>query len=303
MKTSQSNIWNWKGWEIAWTKKGSFCSSFPSIVLIHGFGACKEHWRHNQPTLGTVTSCYAIDLVGFGNSSQPRARLQNEQKQPGDFAYNFDNWAAQVADFCKEIVQSPVLLVGNSIGGVIALRASQILEQECCGVVLISCATRALDDKRLEEQPNPLRWIRPWLKVLVRQRWLSINLFRNAASPGVITRVLKQAYPSGTNVDEHLLKLLQLPSQRPGASEAFHGFINLFDDYLAPELMTNLKVPVDLIWGEKDPWEPIEEAQKWASSLKCIRSLEVIPGVGHCPHDEAPENVNLLLLKVIQTTM
>ena len=26
-----------------------------------------------------------------------------------------------------------------------------------------------------------------------------------------------------------------MPSQRPGAPEAFHGFINLFDDYLAPE--------------------------------------------------------------------
>jgi len=56
-------------------------------------------------------------------------------------------------------------------------------------------------------------------------------------------------------------------------------------------------VPVDLIWGEQDPWEPIVEARQWAETLACIRSLAVIPDVGHCPHDEAPDAVNSLLLK------
>ena len=53
--------------------------------------------------------------------------------------------------------------------------------------------------------------------------------------------------------------------------------------------MKGLTVPVDLIWGEQDPWEPIAEARRWAKTLSCIRSLEVIPDAGHCPHDEAPE--------------
>ncbi len=298
---SENNCWRWKNWDVSWSVEGIGIQSPISVVLIHGFGACKEHWRYNQPELAKLTPCFAIDLIGFGKSSQPQARLKNEPAKEGDFAYNFDNWGAQVADFCREVVKKPVLLIGNSIGGVIALRASQLLQEEvCCGVVLIACATRALDDKRLSTQPNLMRWTRPWLKKLVSQRWLSINLFRNAASPGVIKRVLEQAYPSGANVDENLLKILQKPSQRPGAPEAFHGFINLFDDYLAPSLMTKLKIPVDLIWGEADPWEPLSEARQWQSSLQCIRSLEIINGAGHCPHDEAPEQVNPLIIKVIQ---
>ena len=61
--------------------------------------------------------------------------------------------------------------------------------------------------------------------------------------------------------------------------------------------MQKLTVPVDLIWGEKDPWEPVEEARRWAMTLACVRSLALIPDAGHCPHDEAPEQVNALLLK------
>ena len=297
---SKGNIWCWRNWETSWNCEGSDDRSNPAIVLIHGFGACKEHWRHNQSTLSNVRTCYAIDLIGFGDSSQPQARLRGDKPKAGDFLYGFDNWGAQIADFCNEVVKQPVILIGNSIGGVIALRASQILKDSCFGVVLIDCAQRTMDDKRLIKQPNWIKWLRPILKKLVRQRWLSNNLFRNAANKTVIKRVLMKAYPSGANIDEQLVNLLHTPSKRIGAKEAFRGFINLFDDHLAPDLMKDLQTPVDMIWGEKDPWEPLEEAQHWLRSCKCARSLEIISGAGHCPHDEAPEEVNPILLKLIQ---
>ncbi|GIS14062.1 MAG: hypothetical protein CM15mP116_06450 [Synechococcus sp.] len=139
-----------------------------------------------------------------------------------------------MADFCDAVVDRPVLLVGNSIGGVVALRAAQLLGERCRGVVLIDCAQRLMDDKQLSTQPAWMAWIRPLLKTMVRQRWLSTALFRNAARPGVIRSVLKQAYPSGANIDDDLVDLLFQPTQRRGAAEAFRGFINLFDDHLPP---------------------------------------------------------------------
>ncbi len=297
----EKNNWYWQGWEVAWTKAIPKESSTPTAsVLIHGFGACKEHWRHNQLALAEQSPCYAIDLIGFGESSQPKARLTGENISNDDFSYCFENWASQVNDFCREVVNGPVLLVGNSIGGVIALRTAQLLKDSCKGIVLINCAQRRMDDKRLSLQPKWMQLTRPWLKSLVSQRWLSQSLFRNAAAPSVIKKVLKQAYPSGANIDNYLLTLLHKPSQRPGAAESFRGFINLFDDYLAPDLMQDLKIPVDLIWGEKDPWEPVEEAHRWLVSIPCIRSLEIIAGAGHCPHDETPNDVNKALLKILQ---
>ena len=108
--------------------------------------------------------------------------------------------------------------------------------------------------------------------------------------------MLKQAYPSGQNIDDDLIDLLYKPTQREGAAEAFRGFINLFDDHLAPELMEKLTIPVDLIWGEQDPWEPVAEAKRWSETIDCIESLILITGAGHCPHDERPETVNQILL-------
>ena len=270
-----------------------------AVVLIHGFGANTNHWRFNQPVLAERVPTYAIDLLGFGASDQPQARLKDEPASDDAVHYGFDLWGQQVADFCDALVNRPVLLVGNSIGGVVALRAAQLLGDRCRGVVLIDCAQRLMDDKQLATQPAWMAWIRPLLKTMVRQRWLSTALFRNAARPGVIRSVLKQAYPSGNNIDDALIELLFQPTQRNGAAEAFRGFINLFDDYLAPQLMQELTIPVDLIWGEHDPWEPLPEAQRWARTINCVRSLHVIEGAGHCPHDEAPAATNKALLEVL----
>ena len=63
--------------------------------------------------------------------------------------------------------------------------------------------------------------------------------------------------------------------------------------------MQDLDIPVHLIWGEKDPWEPLPEARLWKQQFSCIQSLDVIAEAGHCPHDEHPDAVNLLLSKTI----
>ncbi len=286
---------------VAWNLEESKNESPISIVLIHGFGACKEHWRNNQRFCGEISPCYAIDLIGFGESSQPKARLHNELIEKNNFFYCFENWSQQIADFCAEIVKKPVLLIGNSIGGIIAIRASQLLQNKCVGLVLIDCAQRTMDDKRLSEQPIGMQILRPILKSLVKQRVFSQNIFKAVARPFFIEKFLNIAYPTKNNLNAGLINMLYKPTQREGASEAFRGFINLFNDYLAPELLKDVNnVKVDLIWGEKDPWEPLEEANKWFKSIRNIQSLKIIKGCGHCPHDENPKEVNKVLLEIIQ---
>ena len=293
------SLWTWESHDIGWSVMGDRTAP-KAVLLIHGFGANTNHWRFNQPVLAEQIPTYAIDLLGFGRSDQPQARLNDEPATEQTVQYCFDLWAQQVADFCHDVIDRPVVLVGNSIGGVVALRAAQLLgEERCKEVVLIDCAQRLMDDKQLATQPAWMAWIRPLLKTLVSQRWLSTALFRNAARPALIRNVLKQAYPSGSNIDDALVSLLLTPSQRPGAAEAFRGFINLFDDYLAPLLLKDLSIPVHMIWGEADPWEPVQEAKEWKQNYDCIKSLMVIPHAGHCPHDESPKEVNKQLLLII----
>ena len=75
--------------------------------------------------------------------------------------------------------------------------------------------------------------------------------------------------------------------------------MSMCDGYLTPQLKEELSTPVDLIWGVQDPWEPIAEALRWAQTLHCIQSLSVITHAGHCPHDEAPDQVNPVLQRLI----
>ena len=293
-------FWNWKNYQIAWQVEETSNDSGIAIVLIHGFGACKEHWRFNQKTISSIAPCYALDLIGFGDSSKPNSQISYEKKTYQNFNYCFDNWSQLVYDFCNEIVKKPVLLIGNSIGGVIALNTSKKLSQKALGVILIDCAQRTMDDKRLAEQSLLMRFLRPVIKTFVRQRLLSSNIFNIAAKPKFISKILKIAYPSQNNGDEELIDTLFKPTQSKGAPEAFRGFINLFDDYLAPNLLKEMNTSVHLIWGEKDPWEPVKEAQKWFKAFECIKSLDVISDAGRCPHDEMPEKVNPILFKIIQ---
>lgn len=298
--------WQWRGQPVAYVVCEPEAPAMPAgqeeaVVLVHGFGACKEHWRHTIGPLAAGRRVFALDLIGFGASGKPRSVLAHETAAPGDCRYGIDLWADQLTGFIEELVPGSVSLVGNSIGGVVALGAAQRLEtlgRPARRVVLVDCAQRALDDRRLAEQPPLGRLGRPLLKSLVRQRWLTTWLFQQLSRPGVIRRVLEVAYPSGANVDEQLVQALVRPTREPGAAESFRGFINLFEDRLAPDLLAELRTPVEMIWGEADPWEPVAEARRW-QRFACVRSLQVLPGLGHCPHDEAPEQVNPLLLRAL----
>ena len=295
--------WKWKDWEISWSlSKLSANNNNLNILLIHGFGASQRHWRHNQDFLGNIYNCYSIDLLGFGESSQPKALLDYEPHKKDYIKYSFDLWGGQIAAFCKEVIQSPVYLVGNSIGGIVSLRAAEILQENCNGIVLIDCAQRTMDDKRLKRSDVLMNLLRPVIKTFVSKRIVSSMLFERAANPEVIKQILKKAYPSGENIDEELIEILYTPSQRKNSKEAFRGFINLFDDYLATDLFEKVDVPIQLIWGEKDPWESLKEAKSWKDNYKNIKRLDIIKGAGHCPHDEKPEITNNLIDNFIQET-
>jgi pimeloyl-ACP methyl ester carboxylesterase len=298
--------------ELSWIWRGQTISTICSpalngspqrgaVLLLHGFGASWRHWRHTIPALSAAgLEVHALDLLGFGASAKPPSQLSGEAPLEGAVRYGFDLWAEQVIDYVHaRIGDGPLQLVGNSIGGVVALNAARMLQEQGrppAQVVLIDCAQRALDGKRLAELPPLQRWSRPLLMATVRQRWLIQTLFQLLARPAVVRGVLAQAYPSGANVDRELVQLLLAPSRDPGAPESFRGFVNLFNDRLAPDLLAELDLPVRMLWGEADPWEPVAEARRWADTYRCVQELRVLPGLGHCPHDEAPEEVNPILV-------
>jgi len=54
---NKSETWKWKNWEISWSLSKEYSSEKNiQILLVHGFGASKNHWRHNQNFLGKFSN-------------------------------------------------------------------------------------------------------------------------------------------------------------------------------------------------------------------------------------------------------
>ena len=301
---------SWRGQSVVYCQNRQTARSAQeerlSLVFIHGFGACKEHWRFNLPYFGETYDVYALDLIGFGESAKPDSVLEGETgTSPGSWRYGINGWAEQVLALINNQIEGDVVLIGNSIGGVVASQAAalmskdQELKRHCKSLILIDCAQRQIDDKRLSEQPPFRRISKPLLKKLVRQRWFTNAIYSLLAKKSVIKKVLQIAYPSGRNIDEPLVDYLYKPTTRNNSREAFRGFVNLFNDLLAPDILSELDIPTWLIWGEKDPWEPLSYARQWLS-IPCVKGIEVIKDAGHCPHDEFPERVNQTIQSIIE---
>jgi pimeloyl-ACP methyl ester carboxylesterase len=120
--------------------------------------------------------------------------------------------------------------------------------------------------------------------------------FQRLAQPQVIRRILQQAYARREAITDDLVQMLYKPSQDPGAAQVFLAFVRYSDGPLLEDLLPQVTCPVLLVWGECDPWEPLALGKRLAEQFPQIHPFVTLPGVGHCPQDEAPELVNPLLL-------
>ncbi|MGY6530630.1 MAG: alpha/beta fold hydrolase [Cyanobacterium sp.] len=276
--------WQWRGYNIGYQSYGK--KEGPAVVLVHGFGANCGHWRKNIPVLGEDFRCYALDLIGFGASAKP------EPDQ--DISYTFDIWAQQVADFCKEIVGSPVYLVGNSIGCVVIMQTAVDFPDLVLGIAALNCSLRLLHESKRKSLP----WVRnvgaTAMQKVLKNRAIGNFFFQQIAKPKVIRRILSQAYRRSDAITDDLIELIYQPSQDVGAAAVFLAFTGYSGGPLAEELLPILPCPAIILWGTEDPWEPIEMAKEWAN-FATVKRFIPLEGLGHCPQDEAPEVVNPIL--------
>ncbi|MCW6034751.1 alpha/beta fold hydrolase [Spirulina subsalsa FACHB-351] len=274
--------WQWQGYNICYQQCGT---GEPAVILIHGFGASWGHWRKTLPVLGQTMRVYAIDLIGFGASAKPH---------PSQLNYTFETWAQQIADFCQEIVQTPVFLIGNSIGCIVAMQTAVTYPDWVRGVATLNCSLRMLHERKRHEIPWHQQLSTPILQNLLRQPWFGYRFFHFMARPQFVRQALLQAYHRPEAVTDELLTLLMKPAADEGAADVFIAFTTYSQGPLPEDLYPIMPCPTLILWGTEDPWEKFEWGQKFAD-LPTVEKFIPLPGVGHCPQDEAPELVNPIL--------
>ncbi|WP_404786270.1 alpha/beta fold hydrolase [Altericista sp. CCNU0014] len=280
---TQTHQWQWQGHTIRYQSAGT---DGPALVLIHGFGASSDHWRKNLPELGIDHRIYAIDLLGFGLSAKPTPTP--------DLPYSFETWAQLVLDFSEQVIGEPVVLIGNSIGCIVALQAAAIAPTRVRGVVMLNCSLRMLHERKRAALPWAQRTFSPWFQKILAVRPIGHFFFQRLARPSVIRNILQKAYARTDAVTDELIEYLLRPAQDPGAADVFLAFIQYSHGPLAEDLLPQLDCPVLCLWGAEDPWEPIGLGQAYGK-FSAVTDFIALEGVGHCPQDEAPEQVNPLI--------
>jgi pimeloyl-ACP methyl ester carboxylesterase len=278
----------WQGWSTAYAyQKTTLDRAAPAIVLIHGFGASIYHWRKNISALAEVGNVYAIDLLGFGASAKPT---------PGkEVDYLFETWGQQVVDFCREVVGGPAILVGNSIGCIVAMQAAVMAPELVSGVAMLNCSLRLLHERKQAEQPFYKRIGAPILQGVLGNQAIGHWFFQRLANPKAVKNILKQAYKRQEAVTDELVNYLLAPAGDVGAADVFLAFTRYSFGPLPEDLLPLLQCPALVLWGKMDPWEPVEMGRSLFTQFPAVEQFEVLAGLGHCPQDEAPEVVNPLL--------
>ncbi|KAH6765865.1 pheophytinase [Perilla frutescens var. hirtella] len=310
-----SRFWEWKPkLTVHYETSGSENTDSPAVLFLPGFGVGSFHYEKQLKDLGRDYRAWALDFLGQGMSlpvEDPTVQSQDGETNVWGFGdesntwakelvFSVDLWRDQVRCFIEEVIKEPVYLVGNSLGGFMALYFAACHPDLVKGVTLLN-ATPFWGFLPNPERSPRLSRLFPWagtFPIPSRLRKLIEILWQKISDPRSVTEILKQVYADHTTkVDEVYSRIIET-TQHPAAAASFASIIFAPQGQLSFEETLNRcrknNTPICLMYGKDDPWvRPI-----WGLQVKRrvpdAPYYEISPA-GHCPHDEVPEVVNFLL--------
>ncbi len=243
----------------------------PPLVLLHALGESALDWRWVLPALARTHRVYAPDLPGFGDSAKPAS----------DYSPAF--FARFVTAYLDELGAERAAVVGNSLGGLAALRLALLEPERVSTLGLIDSAGlgRAVSYAlRLPTFPGygdlAIAWSRTPFGAAQRA-WLRARLL--FARPHLA--------PNEWMREQRRLTLLpgfleaELAALRAQAGLGGQREVLL-------DRLSRLDIPTLVVWGASDRVFPSSQAREAAARLQ-EGSLELIPNCGHLPHVEHPD--------------
>jgi len=243
----------------------------PPVLLLHGFVACAYTWRHLIPPLAAEHRVFTLDLKGHGYSDRP-----------ADGHYALSDQAEMVADFIQRQGRRDLVIMGHSMGGVIALMTYLKLRDADPGcinkLVLIDSPG----------YPQKLPWGLRLVKIPGLNRVLSPLLSTRFAS----ALVLKKCYYNNEAVTEEQIDTYAYFGSLPGTAAVVRQTTRQLVpakneiEALIAQYQT-IKIPVLIIWGKEDDVVPLEAGEKFKRDIPNSQ-LIVLPRCGHIPPEEEP---------------
>ena len=243
----------------------------PPVLAVHGLGATKGSFVPTIDALSTRFRTIALDLPGFGDSSKPIGA-----------AYDARFFATACIDLLDALELDRVHLIGNSLGGRVAL---EIALRHPDRVGRLALLAPALAWRR------PRRWA-PLLR-LTRPELGLVQLAPRTIVDGLVRQLVPGANQGwrAAGVDE-FLRAYHAPAGRAAFyAAARHIYLDEphGKDGFWPRLAT-LQAEALFVWGRRDQLVPIGFARHVADAVPHARQLEL--DCGHVPQIECPTVTN-----------
>ncbi len=218
----------------------------PTLVFLHGWGGSWASWSPILERLKKNFDLFAFDLPGFGNQS-----IQ--------IPYYLDNYVDFVINLLKTRKIKNPILIGHSFGGAVI---SKIAAEN-----LYPIKKLILVDAAAIRHPYSFRQLITLKTISSIKKILSLPLIK------VIMPPIQKLYYRSTNQQNSDYAALK---DNPIMQKTFQHIIK--DDLSA--LLTKIKTPTLIIWGEDDLSTPLADGQK-INSLISNSKLIIYPNSSH----------------------
>lgn len=233
----------------------------PPFYLIHGISSSAVPFspvlfrlrRHTRRLI-------APDLPGHGASAEPTGELP-EALMDGSLE-TFD-----------ALVDEPVIVFGNSLGGAAALRLALERPHKIAGLVLCSPAGAGMDDEGIQGFLSRFDFEQPQ----VARRFVSALYHRSPFYAGIIASEVRRIF------------------RRPFLRRLVASFRGRHT--LSVEEARGLRPPTLLLWGRGDTLMLPEMLHFFRQHLPAHSRIEEPEDWGHCPHLDKPGSVTRALVE------
>jgi pimeloyl-ACP methyl ester carboxylesterase len=251
-KTTETGRWTWR---YHTSGKG------PDLIMLHGIGANLYCWEQLIPRLTSYYRVWAIDLPGFGGSSKH-----------ADEEYGLDQQAERLILFMDKMNIGKAHVLGNSMGGNIALWLARRFPHRVLDVGVIAPATN------------------PKLVPLDLNKWsflatpASYLMTRTAIRWAHRRTVSHQDRVDNARVEE----TFKTYGRQPTAVRSFIRATAAIRDPRLPDALKDLGTKVLLLWGTADLLVSKKVIEDLKAALRASES-HIHDGGGHHLQEDDPD--------------
>jgi pimeloyl-ACP methyl ester carboxylesterase len=254
--------------------------SGPALLLLHTIRTQLEYFRSLAPLLATSHTVYAVDLPGHGHS-------------PIDASANFDEpyFRQAVIRFIEELNLSDVTIVGESIGGALALTVAASLPQRVKRVYAI----------------NPYDYETRYGDGIRRGNWFANFIIGSLQIPVlgainaslenkmVLGKIMGGGYHDPRKLPADLLAEFNEVAHRPGYKRAARKVLAGWRSWSkARDYYRQISAPVTLIYGDSD-WSRPNERERTRSLIPAAQMV-TLKNTGHFSAVENPSELARVIL-------